>query len=214
MNINYIISISFILIAFGGVRSPHKDTISVLPATLQKANSPNVSEVKLLGDSVRLEIEKNGNVYVRHYIDLKGGKNNGFDNSYTVTSIYSNILNDINLRCNYHVTLGDYWIYFDKQGIIRVCDSILKSNAKDSEKKYYKSIKLCIAQGARMNYFGWEVSVIQQFKHKIVNRKTGEIQKILLVESYTTEFSGGKNFYVVSQNDDTTALFHLNEYMR
>ena len=50
---------------------------------------PNVIQVKQFGDTMRLEIEKQGDTLIRHYIDLQDtkGKDN-FDNSFTAISIY------------------------------------------------------------------------------------------------------------------------------
>ena len=50
---------------------------------------PNIIQVKLFGDTMRLEIEKEGNTLIKHYIDLQGEKGgDNFDDSYTVTSVF------------------------------------------------------------------------------------------------------------------------------
>ncbi len=49
---------------------------------------PNIIQVKQLGDTTRIEIEKKGDTLIKHYIDLKGTKDDNFDDSYNVICTY------------------------------------------------------------------------------------------------------------------------------
>ena len=54
----------------------------------------HVFKVQQFGDTVRIEIEKRGDTIIKHYIDLKGGSDDNFDNSYTAKIIYETKLAD------------------------------------------------------------------------------------------------------------------------
>lgn len=64
----------------------------------------NVTRVVQIGDSVRIEIEEHNGMSIKHYIDLKGISDDGFDNSY-------------NVICRYNQRNVDSTIVFKKQRI-------------------------------------------------------------------------------------------------
>ena len=53
-----------------------------------KNHFPNIIQVKQFGDTMRLEVEKQGNGIIKHYIDLKGTQGDNFDDSYNVECYY------------------------------------------------------------------------------------------------------------------------------
>jgi len=60
----------------------------LLSALRQAGFVPNVIQVQQFGDTMRLEVEKEGLRLIKHYIDLKGTKDDGFDNSFNVVCDY------------------------------------------------------------------------------------------------------------------------------
>ena len=83
-------------------------------------NPPITREVKYQGDSLRIEIEKRGNMLIKHYIDLNGTKDDNFDGSFTVTSYYkrkdvdSVVIVDNNKLRIQAVLIEDYQTEFSK----------------------------------------------------------------------------------------------------
>jgi len=83
-------------------------------------NPPISREVKYQGDSLRIEIEKRGNMLIKHYIDLNGTKDDNFDGSFTVTSYYkrkdvdSVVIVDNNKLRIQAVLIEDYQTEFSK----------------------------------------------------------------------------------------------------
>jgi hypothetical protein len=142
MNASKLNNLFFIVVFFMACNNSSKEKANKL--IVDSIHKSNVSEIKYLGDSVRIEIEKYADYEIKHFIDVKGAKDDGFDNSYSVTSFYHK----------------------------RDIDSTV-----------------------------------------IIEKKKIQI-KAVLVEDYKTEFSGGKNYFVITKNGDTILDHHLTGYMK
>lgn len=185
---------------------------------MSKNHFQNVIKVEQYGDSVRLEVEKSGPTLIKHYIDLKGTKDDGFDNSYNVTCNYETIKNDTTINSNCFFVEGNYKLYFNQQQIIQYCDSIiqhLKSNDWDRDvvKPPYQELKKYALRKSNSYPLDKMQELVFNMNCRIVDVKTKEVPKLILVEFYKTEFSAGKNFYIINSKGDTTDWFHHMDYI-
>ena len=112
--------IAFLLLVFliACGNSTKNDSTNKLPKG--SVNPPITREVKYQGDSLRIGIEKRGNMLIKHYIDLNGTKDDNFDGSFTVTSYYkrkdvdSVVIVDNNKLRIQAVLIEDYQTEFSK----------------------------------------------------------------------------------------------------
>lgn len=197
---------------------------SELSSESHKGNHfPNVVEVKQFGDTLRLEIEKRGDTLIKHYIDLKSTDLKGmyadeFDGSYNAACTYQEVKNDASVNSNFYVTEGDYQLYFSQKKVAAYCDSVIKGLTSTGykgliEKPYYENLKRRALNKTDTFYSNQTVELLQNFDCKIVNQKTKDKPKLVLIELYRTEFSGGKNLYIITGNGDTVKLFHQQDYI-
>jgi len=183
-----------------------------------KNHFSNIIKVEQYGDSARLEIEKQGDTLIKHYIDLKGLTDDNFNNSYNVVCNYETIKNNTSVNSDCFFVEGDFKLYFNKDEIISYCDSIiqhLKSNDWDNDviKPPYEELKKFALHKNSTYSIDKMQELILNLNSKIVNQKTKEIPKSILVEFYKTEFSAGKNFYVITNKSDTVEWFHQMNYI-
>ena len=172
---------------------------------------------------MRLEVEKRQDKIIKHYIDLKGKKDNGFDDSYNEVCSYASKLNDSTLKSNFYVSSENFKFYLDKKQVLSYCDSIIKKLTTDYDKDVikprYEDLKKYIKRQDKSNikilkYLPSNyVDLLVNFDIKIVDEKVNEIPHSLLIEYYKTEFSAGKNFYIIKEQGDTVALFHSLDYI-
>jgi hypothetical protein len=178
---------------------------------------PNVIHVQQFGDTARLEIEKRGDTIIKHYINLKGSANTKFDNSYNSVCTYKERLNDLTITSDFYLNRNGYLFFFDTDKIILYCDSIIQginSSNENIKLHFYQNLKRYVLHQeipttnilASLTTKDQELFV--NFNSKIVDSKTGDKPKSLLIEFYRTEFSGGKYFYIIKNNGDTLELFH------
>jgi hypothetical protein len=170
------------------------------------------------GDSLRIETIVKGDTIIKHYIDLKGVTDDNFDNSYTALCVYKSKKNDTMMNSSYFITLNEYKFYFDTLEVLNYCDSLMSLN-RNEKKEYYRDLKQSINQkgdkSIKIGFLnGFERDLLINFRPKIIDRKTQKAPRALLIESYRTDFSGGKNFYIIKNQGDTILLFHDMEYIR
>lgn len=187
--------------------------------TKNRNHFSNIIQVQQFGDTVRIEIEKRGDTIIKHYIDLKGLADDNFDNSYNTVCTYILKPNDTTINSTFCITVNDYWLYFDQRKVNSYCDSIIKTLTSDYDREnirpYYENLKKRALNKNKTNiiYLNSESELIENFNCKIVNQKTKEKPKSILIEFYKTEFSGGKNYYLISTKGDTLGLFHKMDYI-
>jgi hypothetical protein len=177
----------------------------------------NVVKTMQIGDSVRIEIEQRGDTLIKHYIDLKGTSDDNFDNSFTTTCVYKKFKNDTGINSAFYLTKNGYRLYFDSKKIASYCDSMISTLTsdydKDVNKPRYESLKRRVLMKTDTIGINDESELILNFTCKIIDEKTNEKPKSILVEFYRTEFSGGKNFFILTNKNDTVELFHHMDFI-
>ena len=180
---------------------------------------PNVVKTEQYGDSVRIETENRGDTLIKHFIDLKGGSDDDFDDSFTATCTYESFPNNSLINPELHFTIKGYSIHFELQAAINFCDSIIKADnlLKDNYTRF-KTYILDQVNNKAKNSEDFSVynlaDLIQNLPFTIEHTQLLKRPKFILAEHYTTEFSGGDYFYLVTQAGDTLNLFHNLHYMR
>ena len=198
----------------------NSNKLNEVSSNVKKENNiSNVIKVQQFGDTLKIVTERQGSTIIKHYIDLKGTKGDNFDNSYTATLNYKEVVNDTTICSNFFLVVNDYKIYFDPKKIVPYCDSIIKTLRSDYDrentKPYYENLrKRALNKKTNLRYFTEEPELIEKFNFKIINQKTKEKPKSILIEYYKTEFSGGKNFFVLTLKGDTVGLFNHMDYIK
>ncbi|MBI1288889.1 MAG: hypothetical protein GC178_15080 [Flavobacteriales bacterium] len=203
-------------------------------STEQANHFDNVSKVEVFGDSLRIEYEIYDNTIIQHRIDLKGTKDDGFDNSYTVTSIWSSReASAIDCKSELQIVWDSLDFRFCVEQVIRRYDSLIteagpwRGEASDSLNVFNQKIielqeiksqleKIKSKRIGRLNSmpFYMPFDLLRTIEFSVTDLRTDDQLNRVLVEDYETEFSGGKNFYLVNSTNDTIGKVHKNEYMR
>lgn len=135
-----------------------------------------------------------------------------------MTCNYETIKNDTTINSNCFFIEGDYKIYFNQQQILQYCDSIiqhLKNNDWDRDviKPPYEELKKYAIHKSTSYPLDKMQELVFNMNSKILDSKSKEVPKSILVEFYKTEFSAGKNFYIITNKGDTTEWFHQMDYI-
>ncbi len=171
----------------------------------------NVSKVEVFGDSLRIEIECHGDSIIKHYIDLKGISEDGFDNSFDVTIIREEKITPI-FDCK-----DDFKFSF-REFDIRFCQEELKQVMEGANwtKKIVDSIgvnsKIDSLVGINNNFI--LIGYIDQIDYQIIQREENDTIKLVLKGNYKTEFSGGIQYEIINSHKDTIELFQRNSWMK
>ncbi|MGC4104072.1 hypothetical protein [Ferruginibacter sp.] len=195
-----------------------RQTKNVQQDTAAKNHFSNIIQVAQYGDSVRLEIEKTDTGIIKHYIDLKGLVDDNFDNSYNVVCKYKTINNDTSITSGCFFKEGDYQLNFDQKQLVAYCDSIIQHLApgeynNEVIKPPYEKLKKYALHKSTSYALNYIPELIINLPGKIVNTKTKELPQAILIEFYKTEFSAGKNFYLISDRGDTLNWIHHLDYI-
>ena len=187
----------------------------------QKSNtktSANADTTLQVDDSLKLVIEKHGDTVYKHFIDPDSTKGDNFDDSYNVKSVYKTVLNDTTIKSNLFFSQADYKVFLNPKDVINFCDKSIKQikegKSLDYDEKSFNELKI-FAQSylTRQNKsnpfdYDWLPALLLNCKFAIVNTKTKEKPKAVIIEYYRTEFSGGKNFYLLTPKGDTLSFIH------
>ena len=172
---------------------------------------PNVCKVEVFGDSLRIETECYGDSIIKHYIDLKGYYDDGFDNSFNATILRKEKPTP-NFDCK-----DDFKFAF-KEFDIRFCKEELK--LKMARESWTKNIADSIGVNSQIdsivgiNNNFILIGYIDQIDYQIIQRATKDTINTVLKGNYTTEFSGGIQYEIVNSKKDTIELFQRNSWMR
>ena len=193
-----------------------------LPSESKKTNSINREETKVFGDSLKIVYEYRGDTVIQTRIDLKGTSDDGFDDSFTIYSIWST-KNATKLNCEQKLTLVQDKIVF------KFClNDVLKKVEMDIENSKEKP---------------WNLDGLNKIERELIQIKKGEIDRLSVktyyftfdllrninfsiyeietksniekvrIERYKTNFSGGRNYYLIDKKNDTIARFDVNEWI-
>lgn len=197
---------------------------SLAEADRQEADTnhfKNVDKVEVYGDSLRIEYEFRGDTIVEHRIDLKGIHDDGFDNTFTAVRTTKN-RESSRLECSeaFNLWFGEVSFQFCKEEARSYYDSLARyGNQRDSQnaREVLKNLEGVFTprdQGiVEINFF-LPLMLIQHLRFKAMDSISSKEVARIAIESYETEFSGGKNYYVIDGGGDTMYMFHQNEYMR
>lgn len=188
----------------------------------QPNSDTHTKTVQIFGDSLKVEYEYHGDTVIQNRIDLKGITDDGFDNSFTVTSIWSS-RNPTYLDCRNRLKLreGNLYFTFCVDDVIKKVDNdIVHYNGEGFEEELRKlrSELVKINQGTidslstYTDYLTFDLLRSVDFS---ISTKDGRVRiKTVRIEEYETEFSGGRNYYIIGEKMDTVARFDVNEWIR
>ncbi|HWB63237.1 MAG TPA: hypothetical protein VG603_07005 [Chitinophagales bacterium] len=215
--------ITLVLAGFTACQTNHSDSLTqgAKPVTDSFPNRnihyPNLISSQTFGDSIRLEVEKRGDTLIKHYIDLKGTADDNFDDSYDATCTYRYIANGPSPQDAYQLNALQYRFLFDSKAIGLWCDSVVDKIASDPdsriEKKNVYYLQKVVRNKLQGDYYFVLPELLEHFAPHIERTDNGPEPLGVLVEYYSTEFSGGKNYSIVTAHD-TTNFIHHNDYMR
>lgn len=182
-----------------------------------KIQTPSDTAVKV-DESLDLLIAKHGDTVYKHFIDPDSTKGDNFDDSYNVKSVYKTIKNDTTIKSNLFFIEDEYKVFFEPTEIISFCDNsineIKKGKSFDFDEKSFvqlKSFAKSYSSGQGVKYpfdYDWLPALLLNCKFYIINIKSGQRPKAMIIEYYNTEFSGGKNFYLLTPKGDTLSFIH------
>ncbi len=189
---------------------------------LKKINSINRDETKIFGDSLKIIYEYRGDTVIQTRIDLKGTSDDGFDNSFTIYSIWSTkIATELNCEQKLILVQNKVEFTFCLNDVMRKVEiDIENSDEKpwrlDGLNKIKSDLKL-IKKGeidklsVRTYYFTFDL--LRNINFSIYENETKSSVKKVRIERYKTNFSGGRNYYLIDMKKDTIARFDVNEWI-
>ena len=175
------------------------------------------------GDSLRIIYKYCGDTVIQNRIDLKGVKDDGFDNSFTVKSIWATKY-PVALDCSKKISLSvdSIEFVFCFQDALKYTENKIKKSIEEPWiSKGLKKIKqeLIAINNNEIDSFSFNTYILvfswlRNIDCSIYDYKTQSEIKKVRIENYETEFSGGYNFFFISTYNDTIAQFYVNEWIR
>lgn len=185
----------------------------------------NRTETKVFGDSLKVIYEYRGDTIIQNRIDLKGTSDDNFDSSFTVISIWSTRATSV-LICSDEIklTLDGIDFKYCYADIFNKIDNDIKKAKQNDEP--WKVDGLSETRNEFLNYQRDGKEDLNKIKEYFLfallreidfsaydNQTKSKVQKVR-IEKYETDFSGGRNYYLLSKADDTIARFNRTEWMR
>jgi len=180
-------------------------------------------ETKVYGDSLKIIYEYRGDTIIQNRIDLKGTSDDGFDNSFTVKSIFSTRM-AAELNCTKELKLNQDGVDFIfclndaiekiEKDIIKFSDKHWRVESLNEIKNDLTAIKKGETDSLSMRTYYLTFNFLRDIDFSIYdNDKKVKVEKVR-IERYETNFSGGRNYYLIDRKNDTIAQFNVNEWMR
>lgn len=160
-----------------------------------------VDKVEVFGDSLRIETEIHGDSIIKHYIDLKGISDDGFDNSFNVTIVIREEITIPPINC-----LDKYTFEYN-QFLVSLCKEELKSI--DIDRPYLRKgidslyLDRNIKIHPQSTYNEFILSYIGTLNYQIIQIETNDTIPKLLKGDFRTEFNGGTVYRVINSENDT-----------
>ncbi len=181
------------------------------------------TETKLFGDSLKIDYTIIGDTIYQKRTDLKGTKNDGFDDSYDVKSVWKT-LKTSELNCAKKIKISkkqlDYIFCLDD--ILKLTKKQLnnrteiKWNEKNIQNLYSELQQIKNAELdtiSSTNYY-MIYYFVRNAKVFIYDQNTKSNISNIRVEKYETTFSGGHIYYLINKKTDTIAKYNLNDWIK
>ena len=181
------------------------------------------TETKLFGDSLKIEYTYIGDTIYQRRIDLKGKKDDGFDNSFDVRSVWKT-LKSTDLDCDEKVKIKkrqlDYIFCLDD--LIEQTQKQLKNRTEikwdnNSMLKFQMEL-LQIKKGTldtvSSNNFFMIYHFIRNVDFIIFDQVSNTKVKTIRMENYETKFAGGHIYYLINKDQDTIASYNLSDWAK
>ncbi|MBN7813578.1 hypothetical protein J0A68_21665 [Algoriphagus sp. H41] len=209
------VSIIVLLIFFANCKSQISKVTSFTPQT----------KIENYGDTLRIEtVRIDKTTLKKNYIDLKGVSDDGFDSSFEVVSRYFEKKPVTFRQDGYPFSVADFDFVLEKKSFLKRINkkirSLEQSNAFPFEIDPYQELARIVAENENLDSlesFENDFFIAQLLSRGtlLIEARNGKIQPhSLLIELYTTPFSGGRKFYIKSSEGDTIPIFSFNEWMK
>lgn len=167
------------------------------------------------GDSLKIEFKRKNDTVIQKWIDLKGTAGDGFDDSFNVISVWSTIA-PLALDCNKKTKFiwDSLEFTFCTPRLIDYIDSVSKKSPmqgmgyNDLRNSLKNNVNVFVEQ---REYLPFEL--IMHLKFELVDLRKHKPVLKMFVESYTTDFSGGRNFILMNKMD-TLGNVHVMDWIR
>jgi hypothetical protein len=118
---------------------------------------------------------------------------------------YKEVMQDSTIQSKFRIIYDDYKLYFDSKTISNYCDSIIKLG--DERKEQFINIKQEVNNQTHTLYFTNDEIILKTFRPKIINQKTKETGKSLLIASYKNYCGVDKKlFFIITPASDTVLI--------
>jgi hypothetical protein len=220
LKITFVIAISILILV--GYQSKSKKEIIIENKPIFNENR---IESKNYGDSLRIEYEYRGDTIIQSRIDLKVTSDDNFDSSFTVVSVWSTReTSELNCLDKLKLTRNSIDFIYCYDEILEKIDRDISKAEKEGESwkvQRINELKTKLSKyknGAKIDlkwikeYYIFDL--LREIDFDIYdNQKKTEV-KIVRVEEYETDFSGGRNYYLLTKTNDTIAKFDALDWIR
>lgn len=194
----------------------------------QVSNNKKLSsdiKVENYGDTLRIETERLDKTTIkRSYVDLKGVSDDGFDSSFEVVSRYFEKKSTTIPQDGYSFSVAGFDFVLSKNAFLRRLDKkinqLKKSNSIPPEIESHQKLKKIVVE--KRSFDGLDRYEAEFFTAQLltygtlrIDAKNEQVQPYsLLIESYITPFSGGRNFHIKTSERDTIPIFSFEDWMK
>ena len=181
------------------------------------------TETKVFGDSLKVIYEYRGDTVYQKRIDLKGTSDDNFDSSFDVMIVWST-LRTSELQCDQILKLDQDNVEFNfclNDVITKIENDIIKYSNNpwkimDLERlktELYDFKRGHLEKLDQINYY-LNFDLVNEIAFSAYDSETETNVEKVRIEKYETSFSGGRNYYLINNQNDTIARFDVNEWMR
>ena len=180
------------------------------------------TETKVFGDSLKIIYEYRGDTVIQKRFDLKGTADDNFDSSFNVISVWSTRMAS-ELDCNQIFKLEQDGVKFNfcindiiskiENDIIKYSDKPWKIDRLKTLKKELLDIRDGKLEKLSQRTYYLTFDLIREINFSAYDSESKTNVDKVRVEKYETNFSGGRNYYLINKQNDTIARFDVNEWM-
>ncbi len=136
-----------------------------------------------------------------------------YHDNFTVKSIYTTLSNTIDPNLKDYIEVRDFKIFFDKKKVDDICNKFINQIATDTINSqsidYYLKIKRLNtsfsheSESTKNTYSDLIYFILNRTKFSIIKLDSNTNPDKLVIESYFSDLSKGKNYYLVFNNGDS-----------